>query len=138
MFEQRKQGDRRQSAERRVRDEPREAPRRSVDKRISAGVVDRDIPALQRRDYPSRQRPIRRRQRGGLVGVLKGFAQRDRNRQRLLVGVGCLDHRDVGQHSRHRALIEPLAPAIRRGGGAPPPAARPGGGAARRGGGGAA
>ena len=116
MFEECKQGDRRQPAESCFRDQPREAPCRCVGERVAAGVVDRDVPTLECRDHPPRQRPIRRRQCGGLVGVLQGFPQRHRDRQRFLIGVCRFDHRDVGECSLDGVRAEPLAPAIRRGG----------------------
>ncbi len=65
--------------------------------RVTAGIVNRHVPARHRRQHAAGERPVGRHQRGGLAGIVHRLAQRDRNRQRLLLGVGGLDHRDAGK-----------------------------------------
>ena len=82
-------------AERRLGRQPREHAGRRVGERIAAGIVDRHVPARERRQHAAGQRAVGRDQRRGLVRRLHRLAQRDRDGQRLLLGVGGLDHGDV-------------------------------------------
>ena len=110
MLEQRQQRHRREPAERRLGDQPREHAGRRVGQRVAAGIVDRHVPARQRRQHAPRQRAVGRDQRGGLARRLDRLAQRDRDRERLLLGVGGLDHRDATPaHASHA----PQSPARR-------------------------
>ena len=67
MLEQRQQRHRRQPAQRRLGRQPREHAGRRVGERIAAGIVDRDIPALERGEDAARQRAVGRDQRRGLA-----------------------------------------------------------------------
>ena len=60
MLEQGEQRDRRKPAESRVRRQPREQPGRRVGERIAAGIIHRDVPALQGREHAARQRAVGR------------------------------------------------------------------------------
>ena len=97
MLEQRQQADRRQSLDGGLRGQPREQTGRRVGERIAAGIVDRDVPARQRRQHPAGERAVGRDQRGGLVGLLERLAQRERDRQRFLLGIGGFDDRKPGE-----------------------------------------
>ncbi len=102
MLEQREQRHRRQSAECGIDREPRKRTGRRGGQRVAAGIVDRHLPALQRREHAARQRAVGRHQRGGLARRLGGFAQRDRDRQRLLVGIRGFEH---GQRGERAVLV---------------------------------
>ena len=91
MLEQREQRHRRQAFERGFGRKPREHAGLGVGQRIAAGVVGQDVPASERGADAARQRAVRRHQRGGLV-LVHGFAQRDRDRERLFLGIGGFDH----------------------------------------------
>ena len=56
-----------QAFERGLGGEPREHAGRRVGQRIAAGIVDRHVPARQRRQHAARQRAVGRHQRCGLV-----------------------------------------------------------------------
>ena len=56
-------------SERRLGGEPREHAGRRVGERVAAGIVDRHVPARQRRQHAAGQRAVRRHQRGGLAGI---------------------------------------------------------------------
>ena len=60
-------------------------------------ILGRDVPALQRRQNAAAKRAVGRDQRGGCSAVLHGFAQRDRDRERLLLGIGRFDHGQRGE-----------------------------------------
>ncbi len=94
MLEQRQQRHRRQAVQRGLGGEPREHAGRRVGQRVAAGIVDRHVPARQRRQHAAGQRAVGRHQRGGLVRLVHRLAQRHRDGQRLLLGVGGLDHGD--------------------------------------------
>ena len=100
MLEQRQQRHRLEPAQRRFGDEPREHAGRRVGQRIAAGIVDLARPSARARPHAARQRAVGRHQRGGLVLGLHRLAQRDRDGQRLFLGVGGLDH---GRRCRARA-----------------------------------
>ena len=121
MLEQRQQRHRRKLAERRFRRKPRENPRRRFRKRLTAGILSRDFPARERRLDAPGERAIRRDQRGGLA-LMHRFAQRHRDRERLLLGIGRLDHADVFQRAvrarAERGIGGVLLPQLGRGGGA--------------------
>ena len=104
MLEQRQQRDRLQPLERRLDNEPREHAGRRIGERVTAGVVDRDVPARERGEHAARQRPVGRHQRRGLAVGLEHLAQRDRDRERFFLGVRRRDHR----HMRER-VVEPQA-----------------------------
>ena len=97
MLEQREQRHRRKAVQRRFGGEPREHAGRRIGKRVAAGIVHRHVPARQRRQHAAGQRPVGRHQRGGLAGIVHRLAQRNGDGQRLLLGVGGLDHRDAGE-----------------------------------------
>ena len=88
---QRQQRHRRQVLERGLGGEPREHAGLGVGQRVAAGIVGRHVPASERGADAARQRAVRRHQRGGLL-LVHGLAQRDRDRERLLLGIGGLDH----------------------------------------------
>ena len=121
MLEQRQQRHRRQAVQRGFGGEPREHAGRRVGQRVAAGIVHRHVPARQRRQHAAGQRPVGRHQRGGLAGIVHRLAQRNRNRQRLLLGVGGLDHRDAGERgigmSGETGVRQALLPKLARGGG---------------------
>src|SRR5262249_34281894 len=120
MLDEGKERSRRKPAERRIRREPREPSGGGVRKRIAAGIVDRDLPALQRREHAARQGAVGRDQGRGLVRRLDRFAQANGAGERFSPGVGGFDDR----HGFERALDprrdiasgEPL-PALGGGGG---------------------
>ena len=62
-----------------------------------------DVPARQRGEHAARQRAVGRDQRRGLACRLDRLAQRDRDGERLLLGVGGLDHRQALRARRRRA-----------------------------------
>ena len=112
VLEHREQLDRRQLAERRFRHEPREHAGLGVGQRVAAGVVGLDGPAPERGGDAARQRAVRRHQRGGLV-VVHRLAQRDRDRERFVLGIRGFDHRDVCQRRVARRFVDALRPALR-------------------------
>ena len=95
MLEQRQQRHRRQAVQRGFGGEPREHAGRRVGQRVAAGIVHRHVPARQRRQHAAGQRAVGRHQRGGLAWNLHRLAQRDRDGQRFLLGIGGFDHRDA-------------------------------------------
>ena len=121
MLQQREQRDRLESAQRGLRDEPREHAGLGIGQAIAAGIVGLDVPALERRRDAARQRAIRRHQRGGLVLVHR-LAQRHRDRERLVLGIGGLDDRDARECRVARGRIAVLPPSARspRAGATPP------------------
>ena len=93
------------------RREPREHAGRRVGERVAAGIVDRDLPARERGDDAARQRAVGRHQRGGLVRRFERLAQRDRDGERFLLGIGGLDHaraRRARCRSRRRSPLLPV------------------------------
>src|SRR5262249_9206063 len=120
MLDEGKQRDRRKPAERGIRRQPREPSGEGVRKRIAAGIVDRDLPAFQRRQHPAGQGACGGVRGRGLGRRLDRFAQVDRDGGRFSPGMGGLDPR----HGFERALDpqrdiasgEPL-PALGGGGG---------------------
>ncbi len=91
MLEQSEQRHRRSSIERRRGGEPRKNSGRRVGERIAAGILRRDVPALQRGEHAPSERAVRRHQRGGLA-VMHRLAQRHRDGERFLLGIGRFDH----------------------------------------------
>src|SRR5262249_61876929 len=67
MLDEGKERDRRKPAERSVRRQPCKPPGGGVRERIAAGIVDRDLPAFQRRQHATRQGAIGCDQGRGLV-----------------------------------------------------------------------
>src|SRR5262249_17493341 len=67
MLEEGEQRNRGKPAERGVRRQPREPPGGGIRERIAAGIVDRDLPAFERRQHPARQGAVGRDQGRGLV-----------------------------------------------------------------------
>ena len=68
------------------------------DKRIAAGIVDRHVPAFERRQHAARQRAIGRDQGGPALAALRRavvdrFAQRDCDGERFLFRMRGFDHR---------------------------------------------
>jgi hypothetical protein len=92
VFEQGKQRHRRRSVERRGRGKPCKYSGRCIGKGIAGGILSGDAPAAESDGDAAGERPIRSDQSCGFA-VLYGFAQRDRDRQRLLFGMRRLDHR---------------------------------------------
>src|SRR5262249_61037796 len=76
-----------------VRRQPREPPGGGIRERIAAGIVDRDLPAFERRQHPARQGAVGRDQGRGLVRRLERLAQADGDGERFLLGVGGFGHR---------------------------------------------
>src|SRR5262249_35562342 len=74
VFEDSKERHRRQAAENCFRDQLRKATRGRVDERVAAGIVHGDLPTLERRNHPARQRPVRGRERRCFIRVLQTFA----------------------------------------------------------------
>src|SRR5262249_28457494 len=118
MLDEGEQRNRGKPAERGLRRQPREPPGGRVRERIAAGIVDRDLPAFERRQHPARQGAFGRDQGGGLVGRLGRLAQANGDGGLFFLGVGGFDPR----HGLERALDpqrnigEPL-PALGGGGG---------------------
>jgi len=120
VLEEGEQRNRRKPAERGVRRQPREPSRGRVRERVAAGIVDRDFPALQRRQHPTRQGAVGRDQGRGLVRRLERLAQANRDGERFLLGVGGLDHRPGFERAldRQRDIASgELLPALGGGGG---------------------
>ncbi len=102
MLEQAEQGHRRKAAERRVDRQPGKRSSRRVGQRIAAAILGVDFPARQRGVNAPRQRAVRRHQGGGLV-LFHRFAQRHRDRERLVFRMRGLDHGDRSErHIRVR------------------------------------
>ena len=99
--------------ERGLRHEPREHAGLGVGQRIAAGIVGLDVPAPERGDDAARQRAVGRHQRGGLVLVHR-LAQRDRDGERLVLGIGGLDHGEACERRVARRVIDALRPALGR------------------------
>ncbi len=93
MFEQAEQRHRRQIAERSVGGKPGKNAGGRIGKPFAAGVLGGDIPAIERRLDAARQRPVGRHQRRGRARLHR-LAQRDRDGERLVFGVGGFDHGD--------------------------------------------
>ena len=115
MLDERKQRHGRKPAEPRFRDEAGEASDRGLVEPIAAGIVGRNAPARERGDHPPGKPAIRRHQRRNAVRTLERLAQRDRDRERFLVGIRGLDHREAFERARNRRIVEPLAPMFGRG-----------------------
>ena len=97
MLEQRQKRHRLEAAERGFRRQPCEHAGRRVGERVAGRVVDRDLPTRQRGGDAARQRAVGRHQGGGLARRFERFAQRDRDGERLFLGVGRLDHGERGE-----------------------------------------
>ena len=116
MFEQSKQRDRREPAQRGVSRKPRKNSGRRLRKLVAAGILGRDIPTRQRRQDATAKLAVRRNQ-GRRLALVHRFAQRHRDRERLVLGVGGFDHahglkRRVGLGSEFR-LGRVLPPSLR-------------------------
>src|ERR1043165_6468242 len=99
MLEQRKQRRRFDASERRLGSKSCEDTCTRISEAVAAGIVDRNIPALQRGGDATRESAVGRDQRGGLAFRLGGLAQGRRNRQRFFFGGRSLDHRQRGAGS---------------------------------------
>ena len=88
MLDEREQRHRRKAAERRFGRQPGEHAGRRVGEHIAAGIVDRHLPARERRKHAAGERPVGRDQRGALLRRFHRLAQHDRDGERLLLGIG--------------------------------------------------
>ena len=98
--------------ERRLGGELREPAGRRVGEPVAAGIVDRDLPALERGQHAAGERAVGRHQRRGLLRRLDRLAQRHRDRERFLFGIGGFDHgkpleRGFDLRLRSRTLASP-------------------------------
>lgn len=114
MLEEGQQRDRSEARERRLGRKGGEHAGRRVGERDAAGLVDHDAPAPESGRDTARQRAVRCHQCGALARRLHRFAQRDRDRQRLLFGRGGVDHGDVSQRAGDRVFGKALLPALAR------------------------
>jgi len=112
MLEQPKQLDGRNARQRGLAGKARETTGRSSGERVAPGIVGVQVPAGKGCKHASRKRPIGRDQRCRLA-LLDRLAQRDRNGERLLLGIGSLDHGECVKGGRDRKLgLRQLAPAL--------------------------
>src|SRR5262249_19786828 len=120
MLDEGEERDRRKPAERGFRRQPREPSGGGVRKRIAAGIVDRDLPAFQRRQHPARQGAVGGARGRGLARRLNRLAEADGDGERFFPGVGGFEDRDGFERAldprRDIASGEPL-PALGGGGG---------------------
>ena len=79
--------------------EPRKNAGGRLQQRVAAGIVEVEVPAAQRRHHPPRQRAVRRHQRRRFVQMPR-LAHRDRDRKRLHLRIGRLDHREIFHAAR--------------------------------------
>src|SRR5262245_65985375 len=91
MLEQGEQADRRQPSQRSLGGEPCKAPGRRVGERVAARIVDRDLPACERRERAAGKAAVGCEECSGPVAGLERLAKRDRNRERRLIGGGGLN-----------------------------------------------
>ncbi len=91
------QRDRRDAVERELGREAREHAGAGIGQRVAARIVDRDVPAPERRQHAARERAVGRHQCGGPALRLDRLAQRHRDRKRLVLRIGGLDHRQSGE-----------------------------------------
>ena len=94
MFQQRQQRHRLQAAKRGLRRQTREHAGFGIGQRVAAGVVDGDMPALERGGDTARQCAVGRYQSGVFAGGFDRFAQGHRDGQGFFFGVCSLDHAD--------------------------------------------
>ncbi len=114
MLRQCEQRHRPQPGERRFGGKPRENARRRLVKRAAAGILASNVPAPERRRDAAGERAVGGHQRHARAGGLDHLAQRDRDRVRLLLGIGRLDHRNAGQRLADQAIVEPMRPKLGR------------------------
>ena len=118
MLEQREERNRGNSIKRGFRRKAREQPCGSVGELLAGRILDRHIPAFQRRKHAARQCAVGRDERCGLGWRLNRLAQADRDRERLFFGIGGFDDRQTLQGAfdpRDVATCEPF-PSVGRGG----------------------
>ena len=98
MFEEREQRHRFEPAKRGRCGEPRKYAGRRVGERLAAGIFRHDVPARQRGENTASERAVRRHQRRR-PAVMHRLAQRNRDGERFVFGIGGFDH---GQRLQRR------------------------------------
>ena len=96
MFEERQQRYRLKAVKSGLGRELRKNSRRCIGQCIAAGILGRNIPARQRGQHAASERAVRRDQRGRLA-VVHRFAQRHRDGECFVLGIGRFDHRERAQ-----------------------------------------
>jgi len=96
MFQERQQRRRCEAARDGLRGETGENAGGGLDQRVAAGIVEVEVPAVERRHHPPRQRAVRGHQRRRSIEVPR-LAQGDGDGERLHLGIGGFDHGEIFQ-----------------------------------------
>ena len=111
---QREQRHRFQTFQRRRGHEPREHAGLGIREGIAAGIIRLDVPAPECGRHAARERTIRGHQRNPRFFLFQFFSQRDRDGERLFLGIRGFDDGDVFQRGVARGLIDARRPAFGR------------------------